>query len=316
MAEETHSDPLANPLVIDTHVHPKMGAEALLAEMDSAGVQRAVLLAVETDPNDLRDPERLRQTRFRFFRTPEARRIFWSEIEAVMLQKLTPKVTNQVAAELAAAHPDRFIGLGSANLGKDPASVENHLQEIERLGLRGIKLLPFAQFFDPATNENFLRACAWCEATGRVILLHTGCGAPPWDARAFSEDAHPDRLRPALEKYYQVPIILAHLGSYSKDEPGIWFEEALQLGKDYPNVYGDLAAVAWLVEQEWRVERMRETIGFKRILFASDYPAVANQVSVRYMIDLVRNSPYLEVDEKLDILGRNAARLFGINAVI
>ena len=33
-------------LIIDTHVHPKMGAEALLAEMDAAGVAKAVLLAV------------------------------------------------------------------------------------------------------------------------------------------------------------------------------------------------------------------------------------------------------------------------------
>jgi predicted metal-dependent TIM-barrel fold hydrolase len=41
-------------LIIDTHVHPKMGAASLLSEMDSAGVQRAVLLAVDTDPDDLR----------------------------------------------------------------------------------------------------------------------------------------------------------------------------------------------------------------------------------------------------------------------
>lgn len=300
------------PLVIDTHVHPKMGAEALLAEMDSAGVQHAVLLAVDTDPADIRDPDRLRQTRYRFFQTPEAKRVFWSEVEGVMLQKLTPKVTNQVAADLVAGHPDRFTGLGSVNLCKDAAYVEEKLAEIERLGLRGIKLLPFAQFFDPATSANFLRLCEWCESTGRLILIHTGCGAPPWDARAFSVDAHPDRLRPVLEKFHQVPIILAHLGSYSKDEPGIWFEEALQLGVEYPNVWGDLAAVAWLVEREHRVERIRETMGFERILFASDYPAVANQVSIRYMIELVRDNPYLAEGEKLDILGRNAARLLGL----
>lgn len=301
------------PLVIDTHVHPKMGAEALLAEMDQAGVRHAVLLAVDTDPADIKNPDHLRQTRYRFFQTPEAKRVFWADIEAVMVQKLTPKVTNQVVADLVAGHPDRFTGLGSVNLSKDAAYVEDKLAEIERLGLRGIKLLPFAQFFDPATNKNFLLVCEWCEATGRVILLHTGCGASPWDARSFSAGAHPDRLRPALEKYHRVPIILAHLGSYSKDEPGIWFEEALQLGREFPNVWGDLAAVAWLVEQEWRVERIRETMGFERIMFASDYPAVANQVSIRHMIDLVHDSPYLTGDEKVDLLSRNAVRLFSLN---
>lgn len=299
-------------LIIDTHVHPKMGAAALLAEMDRAGVQRAVLLAVDTDPDDLRDPENLRQTRFRFFKTPEAKSVLWSEVEATMLQKLTPKVTNQIVADLVSGNPDRFTGLGSINLSKDPVYVESKLEEIEQLELRGIKLLPFSQFFDPAESENFLRVCDWCQKTGRVILIHTGCGAPPWDARAFSIDANPVKLRPALERYPQTPIILAHLGSYSKDEPGIWFEEACRLGADFPNVWGDLAAVAWLVEREWRVDRMRQTIGFKRILFASDYPAVANQVSIGYMINLVRENPFLTEDEKLDILGRNAARLFEI----
>lgn len=298
-------------LIIDTHVHPKMGAEALLAEMDRAGVSRAVLLAVDTDPDDLRKPELLRQTRLRFFKTPEAKTVFWSEVEATMLQKLTPKVTNQIVAAMVAAHPARFIGLGSINLGKDAAYVEAKLAEIENLGLRGIKLLPFSQFFNPAESENFMRVCEWCQATGRVILIHTGCGAPPWDGRAFSEDAHPDKLRPALQRYPETQIILAHLGSYSKDEPGIWFKEALQLGADFPGVFGDLAAVAWLVEREYRIDQIRETIGFKRVLFASDYPAVANQVSIRWMIDLVRENSYLSADEKLDILGRNAVRLFG-----
>ena len=99
-----------------------------------------------------------------------------------MLQKLTPKVTNQVKRQSMAAHPDRFIGFGSINLSKDAADVEARFEEIERLGLLGIKLLTFSQFFDPATSENFMRLCEWCEQTDRVILLHTGCGAPPWDA--------------------------------------------------------------------------------------------------------------------------------------
>lgn len=303
-----------NELIVDAHVHPKMGAEALLAEMDEAGVTHAVLLAVDTDPADIKRPDLRQQTRFRFFKTPEALRAFWSEVEAVMVQKLTPKVTNCVVADMVAAHPDRFIGLGSVNLSKDAGYVEAKLAEIKRLGLRGVKLLPFAQFFDPAESENFRRVCAWCEENGRVILIHTGCGAPPWDARPLSVDANPERLRPVLDTYHRVPIILAHLGSYSKDEPGIWFEEALHLGADYPNVWGDLAAVAWLVEREWRVERIRETMGFHRILFASDYPAVANQVSIRYMTDLIRENPYLSAAEKADILGRNAARLFGIHS--
>lgn len=297
-------------LVVDTHVHPKMGAEALLAEMDSAGVDKAVLLAVDTDPADLMVPENLQKTRFGYFKTPEAKRVFWSDVEKVMLEKLRPKVTNTIVADMVQAHPDRFIGFGSINLYKDTAYLEQKMAEIEQLDLKGIKLLPFSQFFDPAESENFMRLCEWCDRTGRAILIHTGCGAPPWDGYTMSLDANPDRLRPALEKYHRVPIILAHLGSYSKDYPGIWFKEATQLGVDYPNVWGDLAAVSWLLDYEYRIDEIRETMGFKKILFASDYPAVANQVSIRFMLDLILANDYLTVEEKSDILGLNAARLF------
>lgn len=298
--------------VIDTHVHPKMGAVALLAEMDRAGIARAVILAVDTDPADLARPDILRATRQSYFKTPQARWRFWAEVEAEMLGKLAPKVTNRVVAEMASAHPERFIPFGSVNLCKDAAYVQAGLDEIDRLGLQGIKLLPFAQFFDPAASENFLRVCAWSERTGRPVLIHTGCGAGPWDAPAFSLTSHPDRLRPALEKYPRAVVILAHLGAYSKDYPGIWFEEALQLGADFPNVWGDLAAVAWLLEDEGRTYRIRQTMGFEHILFASDYPAVASQVSIAWMVSLVQDSPFLSEPEKAGVLSGNARRLFGL----
>jgi predicted TIM-barrel fold metal-dependent hydrolase len=298
--------------IVDTHIHPKMPPEELLAELDAAGVSVAVLLAVDTDPADIQRPDLRRQTRFRFFRTPEAMSIPWSELEAEMMRRLTPKVTNERAATLASTYPDRFIGFGSVNLSKDADYVEAKLGEIEQLGLRGIKLLPFAQFFDPATSENFMRVCAWCEEHERAILIHTGGGASPWHAQALSEDAHPDRLRPALEKYHRVPVIMAHLGAYSRDEPGIWFEEALQLGADFPNVWGDLGAVSWLLDREWRVERIRETMGFERVMFASDYPAVAHQISIRDMVSMVRENSYLSGTEKAGVLGLNAARLLGL----
>ena len=43
--------------VIDFHVHPKVPLEELISDMDEAGVSHAVILATETDPEDVMRPE-------------------------------------------------------------------------------------------------------------------------------------------------------------------------------------------------------------------------------------------------------------------
>jgi predicted TIM-barrel fold metal-dependent hydrolase len=301
-------------IVVDAHIHPKMAEAELLAEMQAAGVTHGVLLAVDTDPADMQRPEIRNQVRYRFLISPVGRQMAYPDFEALILRKLQPKVTNAIVAQWTQKYPERFIGLGSVDLSKDAAYVEARLEEIDHLGLRGIKLLPFAQFYNPAQSENFRRLCRYCEETGKVILQHTGCGDGPWEIPELSQDCNPMYLRPALEQFHQVPIILGHLGSYSRIKPGIWLDEALNLAQDFPNVWGDLAAVPWLLEDERIVDRMRETIGLDRVLFASDYPAGAGQVSVKTLVELVRYSIHLSNQEKSQILGLNAARLYGLSA--
>jgi predicted TIM-barrel fold metal-dependent hydrolase len=66
-----------------------------------------------------------------------------------------------------------------------------------------------------------------------------------------------------------------------------------------------------LVTRERFVDRIRKTVGFDRVLFGSDYPAV-NGVSIESMIAEVKNSDYLRREEKENILGLNAMRLLDL----
>ena len=207
-------------------------------------------------------------------------------------------------------YPDRFIGFGSVNPNKDEEYVEEKLREISELNLRGIKMLPTIQFFNPSENKNFERICEYCEKNRKVILYHTGCDPGPWESPELSEDANPKYLKPVLEKYSPM-IILAHTGSYSALKPGLWLDKALNLGKEFENVHFDSSAASQVTYSKKVVERIRESVGIERLLYGSDFPVVQGS-NMQYEVNVIRNCQYLTDEEKNMILGLNAAKLLGI----
>jgi len=184
---------------------------------------------------------------------------------------------------------------------------------MERMNMRGIKLLPHAQFFNPSDNENMAVVYNYCRQTGSIILTHSGCGAGPFEIPELSQNAHPNLWETHLEKNPDVPVVLAHFGSYGKEIPGIWLFETLQLGNKYRNVYADLAAVYWLLDRENVVQEIRKTIGFDRVLFGSNYPhSLTTDVSLAYIVSGIKTNTHLTPKEKRKVLGENAARLLNV----
>lgn len=304
-------------MIIDIHVHPFYKEHRILEEMKRAGVDRAVLLAVDADPMDVEKLEIKNRLR--------ARHIEYSSMDFWGFKSLTIedqikrffqdliayypdlKSSNQEIADLVRKNPDKFIGFGSVNPNKDECYVEAKLQEISDFGLKGIKMLPTLQMFNPSENKNFEKICEYCEKNKKVILYHTGCDPGPWENPAISEDANPKYLTEVLERY-SPKIILAHVGSYSAWKPGIWFEEALELGKKFDNVYFDAAAVSSFIFSEKILNRIRETIGLDRLLFGSDYPVVWGS-DMKCEVDFIKSCKYLTDEEKRKILGLNAMEL-------
>ena len=306
-------------LIIDIHVHPHLSEGHILKEMREAGVDYSVLLGIDTDPMDVEIPEikeKLRKIQLKLFYHP----IFFRPIEETIKEsfytfvKTYPdmKYTNLDIAELVRKHPDKFIGFGSVNPNKDEEYVRTKLREIDELGLKGIKMLPTVQMFNPQDNENFEMICEHCEKNRKIILYHTGCDPGPWEIPELSEDANPKYLEPVLERY-KPSIILAHTGSYSSRQPGIWFEEALSLGKKFGNVFFDSSAVGWLIYRDKVIKRIREDVGLERLLYGSDYPVVLRS-GMKYEVELIKNCKYLTEEEKDRILGLNAAGLLNINS--
>ena len=94
------------------------------------------------------------------------------------------------------------------------------------------------------------------------VIFHTG--TPPY--------AQPFQVVQWAEAYPDVPIILAHFASYSSQQPGIWFHNAVETMQQCKNVYVDISAAHYLFDDEENIRIIREKAGFGQVLFATDYP--------------------------------------------
>ena len=203
----------------------------------------------------------------------------------------TPKQVsgiNHFIAEAVAASEGRFTGLGT--LHPDTEDMEAEVEEILRLGLKGVKMHPDIQAVaidDPRMHKIY----ALCE--GRLpILLHTG------DYRY--DFSNPNRMMPVLEQYPNLTVIGAHFGGWS-----VW-EEATEKLSGYPNFLVDCSSSLYAITPEV-AKKLIMIYGTKRVMFGTDYPLWTPEDEIeRFMrIDL-------SDEQREDILYRNAACLFGI----
>jgi uncharacterized protein len=302
--------------IVDFHIHPKTPDLKFFSDMREAGVTHGVILATDTDPQDVERSEVREQIKKAFDSAHSSGRMgFDSLLRHIQKSLFSPThVTNQDVADWVGDYPDLLIGFGSVDLSKDREYVCRKLDKIEGLKLRGLKFLPHSQFFNPAENEHMPMVFEYCRQTGSIILSHSGCGPGPFEMIELSQNSHPTLWEPWLRKYPQVPLVLAHAGAYSSEIPGIWLFDALQLGQSHSNVYIDLAAVDWLLDREMVIQEIRKTIGFDRVLFGTDYPLpLAAGVSWAYIVKRIQANSNLTPKEKHKILGENAARLLGLS---
>jgi predicted TIM-barrel fold metal-dependent hydrolase len=298
--------------IIDVHVHPLslITEQHLLEGLDEAEVDKCILLALDVDSKNLDRSDIKKMVSDRLLDM-----YFWSPRKVVEELKSfldAARIDNEQVADLVNRSPNRFIGFGSIDLSKDQKYVEEKINEIDKLGLKGVKLIPTLQFFNPVkAHKHMQKVFEYCEKKGKIITYHSGCDPYVWEEPHFSQDANPEYLKSIVQDFERVQVILAHTGSYSAKSPGIWFEEALKLGKENKNVWFDIAAVPYLVTRKEFVDNIRKTVGLDRVLFGSDYPAV-NGISIRSMIAEVRSSDYLSEEEKDKVLGFNAMRLLGL----
>jgi hypothetical protein len=303
---------------IDIHTHPIFTVagetwtteERFLKEMDAAGIDKAALLAVDTIPEQFdaafNDWYFCSLYRKAYKQEREDTEMSLSEFREYNRSFMHLGATNEKVRRLCAKYPGRFIGFGSVNPRRSRKEVIKSIDRFVADGFKGLKLMPTLQFFHPhdkAVDIIYRRAAEQALA----VLFHTGCDPGAWEYPPLSEGANPAHLDLVAQRYPGLTIIAAHMGSYSRHHPGLWFEEMMTVMERNSNIYADISALRkeTLFGKTRLLERAIERVGVERILFGSDYPAV-DHYPIRAAARTIDESGIAGAEL---IMGGNAARI-------
>lgn len=186
---------------------------------------------------------------------------------------------------------DRLVPFGAMHpLYPDP---EAEIERMAALGIRGMKLHPEFQDFDPA-DPGMRRIYRAAARHGLIILFHAG-----EDPNFDTTRGVPTAFKRVLADHADLTVILAHLGGYR-----IWDEVAEHLLGD--RVYLDTAYTLGHLPPERFAEIVREH-GTDRVLFGSDGPWADPRVELEGLASLGLPDDDLEA-----ILWRNASALLDL----
>ena len=170
-------------------------------------------------------------------------------------------VPNEYVADYVRAHPEKLIGFASVD-PNDPEAPDQLEHAVTELGLRGLKLGPIYQHFDPLGSAAFA-VYEVAERLGLPVIWHQGT--------TFVRDAPLIHARPVLldevaTRFPDLRIVVAHLG-----HP--WIEEAMATIRKHPNLFADISALESRPWQYYNGMLAAYEYGVTdRLLLGTDYP--------------------------------------------
>ncbi|MBQ3848389.1 MAG: amidohydrolase family protein [Clostridia bacterium] len=193
-------------------------------------------------------------------------------------------------------HPE-FIGYGS--LHPDCENIEKEVDNLVKLGLKGIKLHPDFQLFN-IDDEKAMPIYEQASERGLPILCHMGDNRYTY--------SHPSRLMKVMKRFPKLIVIAAHLGGYQAWDDA---EKCELDGRPYfgnENMFIDTSSSLPFVDPVRAVKIIRRH-GVERTFFGTDSPMWNEKKELERFMALP-----LTDDEKEKILGINAKRFLAETA--
>lgn len=215
-------------------------------------------------------------------------------------------VPNEYVADYVRAHPDKLIGFASVD-PNDRDAPDQLEHAVTVLGLRGLKLGPIYQHFDPLGKAAY-RVYEVAERLGLPVMWHQGT--------TFVRDAPLIHARPVLldevaTRFPDLRIVIAHLG-----HP--WIEEAMVTIRKHPNLYADISALETRPWQYYNGMLAACEYGVQdRLLLGTDYPFSTLERTVHGLRSINRFTagttlPVIPDDVIEAIVNRDSLALLGL----
>jgi predicted TIM-barrel fold metal-dependent hydrolase len=203
-------------------------------------------------------------------------------------------ISNDEVAGFVEQAPDRFVGVGSADISKPIAAVREVRRCIQDLGFKAIRILPWL-WEVPPTDRRFYPVYAACCELGVPFCTQIGHTGPLMP----SEVGRPIYLDQVAIDFPELVIVGGHIG-YP------WTDEAIAVATKHENVYIDTSAYTVKRYPPALVEFMRSH-GRSKVLFGTNYPMILPAKALEGLDALSLDDQALEL-----FLSGNARRVFKV----
>ena len=192
-------------------------------------------------------------------------------------------------------YPDRLAGLGSIDLARPMAAVQEVRRCVHDLGFKGIRVVPWLWNLPP-NDRRYYPVYAACVELGVPFCLQTGHTGP-------LRPSEPGRPIPYLDdvalEFPELRIVAGHIG-YP------WTAEMISLATKYENVYIDTSAYTAKRFPRELVDYMRGH-GRKKVMFGTNYPMLTAAKCLEGLDELG-----LDDEARRLYLHENAQKVFGL----
>jgi predicted TIM-barrel fold metal-dependent hydrolase len=220
----------------------------------------------------------------------------------VVVQEYLDGEQNDYLLEVVRRWPDRFFVHGLPDYWNPDHAADEARNLIER-GFRGLKL-PAEHLLGKIAldDRRLMRVWEMLEEHAAVLAVDLAEG----------QDQVPEFSR-VLERCPRLSVVLGHLGMPNR---GGWPGQLMLC--HHENVCLDTGGIIWLYRHEGypfpgAVKAIRQAIneiGVEKVMWGSDWPRTMIDFTYRQSIDFLRDCPDISAEEKSQLLGGNAARLY------
>ena len=252
---------------------------------------------------------------------------YWADVD---LARKVIQIQNEKIAALCAAHPDRFVGLGSVALQHPSLAVEQIEEGVKKLGMRGFAIGGSVNGEDLSAAK-FHPIWAKAEELEALIFIHPQVSGTPIDERRLQGNGNLDNVigHPLettlalthliqdgiLDLFPRLKICAAHGGGYlpsysgRNDECLKAFPKECRPLKKLPSEYLKQLYYDSVLFTPEDMRHLIAVVGSSQVVLGTDYPALWNRTPV----DRILAIPGLTDKQRLAIFNGTLARLLKIN---
>jgi len=252
---------------------------------------------------------------------------YWADVE---LARKIVQIQNEKIAELCAAHPKRFAGLGSLALQHPSLAVEQMEDGVKNLGMRGFAIGGSVNG-DDLSAPKFHPFWAKAEELETLIFIHPQSPGTPIEEKRLQGNGfldnvvgHPLETTLALTHLIQdgtldlfprLKICAAHGGGYlpsyssRSDQCLTAFPNLCMALKKLPTEYLKQLYYDSVLFTPEDMRHLIAVVGASQVVVGTDYPTLWNRTPV----DRIFAVPGLNDEERISIFSNTAAKLLKLS---